>query len=541
MLEAQIVIIGGGVAGAVMAASLAEAGYSVLVLEAGAPVRREAALEAWASVAPKTLVSPYRDRENDTYAASTDGTSDYLGNQAFKSTYLRVAGGSTWHFQGSTPRLLPSDFKMRTHFGVGVDWPIDYGTLEEFYSRAERELGVSGDSQEWNDFYGAYRSKDFPMPPIWASYSDREFTRRLGDFEIDGKPVTVRRTPQARNSQPYRNRPPCAGNSTCIPLCPIGAKYDATVHLHRAHDSGAVIVERCVASRLALSQTDVQYVELKRWENGTVRDDRARSTRGIYVLAAHAIESARLLLLSNATDRSGQIGRNLMDHPAGTIVGQAPDPWYTFRGPPVTSGIDEWRDGPFRSSSAAWKISLGNDGYGRFRSPETAVKNWLAEGLIGGGLRKKISDEGARMFRLSWGVEQLPDAANRVTLSENVDALGLRKATLSYSIDDYTRAGIADVRKKGRLLLERGAVGSIEIDSDPNAYSGSGHIMGTCRMAADASSGVVDADCQSFEYEGLFIVGSAVFPTVGTANPTLTVAALALRAAEHIQRRLAVP
>jgi glucose dehydrogenase len=540
MLEADIVIIGGGMAGALMAAHLAEAGYSILVLEAGARVRREAALEKWAAASAKTLTSPYRDAKNDQYAPSTDGTSSYLGNQAFKSTYLRVAGGSTWHWQGSTPRLLPNDFKMRELFGVGVDWPIDYDTLEPYYAKAERELGVSGDHAEWDGFFGAHRSTDFPMPPIWSSYSDREFTRRLGDMTLDDVPVVVRRTPQARNSQPYQNRPPCAGNSTCIPLCPIGAKYDATVHLDRAEATKKVeLRERCVVSRIVFDGSNIAQLEVKCWDAGGVKEDTARSTRGIYVLAAHAIESARLLLLSGARDGSGQIGRNLMDHPAGQIVGLAPESWYTFRGPPVTSGIDGWRDGPFRTQSAAWKLSLGNDGHGRFRSPEKAVQNWLTtDNLIGGALRKKVTDEGSRMFRLSWGIEQLPDPSNVVELDAQQDALGSRRAKLTYGLADYTRKAIAEVRQKARQLLERAGVTNIELDGDPIAYSGSGHIMGTCRMAASSSQGVVDGDCRSFEYPNLFIVGSAVFPTVGTANPSLTVAALALRAAERIRRSL---
>jgi glucose dehydrogenase len=535
--EADVVIIGGGLCGALIAATLAETrpNLEILVIEAGASIDdRLAAVGAWASSASKGLSAPYADPLNDVYAPFPDSSANYLGDKRFKSTYLRRLGGSTWHWQGSTPRLLPSDFRMRSTYGVGIDWPLSYDVLEKWYARAERALGVSGDRAEWDGVHGAYRTTDFPMPPIWSSYSDRQLAQRIEGLEIDGRKATIRRTPQARNSQPYQDRPPCAGNSICIPICPIGAKYDATVHLRKATEHGATILDRTVAKRIRFANADIEAVELLRWSARGVEPAEARSRRGIYVLAAHAIESARLLLLSEAKDRSGQIGRNLMDHPTGQVVGLAPEAWYPFRGPPVTSGIDDWRDGAFRAHSAAWKLSLGNDGHGRFRTPEQAVSEWMRSGLIGASLRKKINEDGPRLFRMSWGSEQLPNPANTVELGVENDALGLPQVKLTYDIGDYTRAAFSTIRSSVLTIFAAADIRQAELDPDPLKYGGSGHILGTCRMAATAEQGVVDKDCRSFAYPGLFVVGGAVFPTVGTANPSLTAAALALRAAEAI-------
>lgn len=537
--EADVVVIGGGLAGALIADALARSGIDVLVLEAGSAVadRREA-VGAWASSPTKGLTSPYRDPLNDRFAFFPDGSKDIDGDHRFKSTYMRRAGGTTWHWQGSAPRLLPNDFRMRSTFGIGVDWPITYDELETWYARAEREIGVAGDREEWDGVHGAFRTTDFPMPPIWASYGDRRLAERVAGLSIDGRTVVVRRTPQARNSQPYQDRPPCAGNSTCIPICPIGAKYDATVHLRRAtqHARAARVLERAVVSRIRFDGAGVDAVELKRWSESGVVDEAARSTRGIYVLAAHAIESARLLLMSDAKDRSGQLGRNLMDHPTGQVVGLAPEPWFPFRGPPVTSGIDAWRDGAFRAEHAAWKLSPGNDGHGRFRTPEDTVVKWMKAGLVGPALRKKIEDDAPRLFRMSWASEQLPDPGNVVDLAPQTDELQLPKARLTYGVSAYTMRAFHVVRSAVLAIFGAADIRSVELDTDPSKYGGSGHILGTCRMASVAEQGVVDASCRSFEYPGLFIVGGAVFPTVGTANPSLTVAALALRAADEIAR-----
>ncbi len=537
--EADVVVIGGGLAGALIACSLAPK-HRVLVIEAGSPIAsRLEAVGAYAASHTKSLTSPYRDPKNDDFASFPDGSGEYLGDKRFKSTYVRRAGGTTWHWQGSTPRLLPSDFRMRSTYGVGVDWPISYQDLEKWYAQAEVELGVSGDRDEWDHFHGAWRSSEFPMPPIWASYSDRRFTERLGDMEIEGQPVRVRRTPQARNSEPYQDRPACAGNSTCIPICPIGAKYDATVHLARARSRHVTILERTVAARVRLTSDGVEAVELRRWQDdGTVTSEEARSTKRIYVIAAHAVESARLLLFSGIRDESDQLGRNLMDHPTGQVVGMAPEPWYPFRGPPVTSGIDDLREGGFRATRAAWKLSLGNDGYGRFRSPEATVKRWLASGVVGADLRKRIEEDVPRMFRISWGSEQLPSPANRVELSDQLDPLGLPRAKLTYDVDGYTRGTFAHIRAAILALFERVGVRDAELAPDPAAYGGSGHIMGTCRMGNDPATSVADAYGRVHAHPALFIAGSALLPTVGTANPSLTVAALALRTAEHIDRTI---
>lgn len=542
-MDADVIIVGAGVAGALLAWRLSCQGHKVLLVEAGPPVSRMEAVGQWATASMKTLLSPYRQTAAERFAGSPDNyKKDYSfvdGKPTFKSTYLRRVGGSTWHWQGSTPRLIPTDFRMASSFGKGVDWPIDYGDLEPWYREAEVELGVAGDHEAWNGVHGAWRSAPFPMTHIWPSHSDRLFAERANGIDFYGAEVMVRSTPQARNSRPYQGRPPCAGNSICIPLCPIQAKYDATVHVRLAVEAGAQLLSSTVALRIIKADDGrIDGIELATWNDaGDVSRRIARGRR--YVIAAHSIESARLLLVSEI-GRPGVVGHNLMDHPTGEVVGLASEPVFGFRGPPVTSGIDEWRDGAWRNNHAAWKMSLGNDGHGRFRTPEATVQRWMDQGIFGLDLRKRIEDHAPRMVRISWATEQLPSADNYLELAPQKDELGMPTVRMKYSVDGYTLSTFPRIRELIAKIYSAVGITDSETATDPTVYGGSGHVMGTCRMGEDPITSVVDATCRVHEHEDLFIVGSSVFPTVGTANPTLTVAALSLRLAQTLHEQLPV-
>src|SRR5215469_1387922 len=189
--EFDVVIVGAGVAGALIAWRLGLAGVSVALLEAGAgQVDRDAAVAAYGAAASKSLGSPYSGgAAGPEHPGPMDTYYDQAGPEDFLSTYERIAGGSTWHWLGHTPRLLPNDFRLRSAYGVGVDWPIGYEDLEPWYCAAETALGVAGDDTEWADLHGAFRSRPFPMPPIWPSWSDTYVARRVDGTPVFGQPV----------------------------------------------------------------------------------------------------------------------------------------------------------------------------------------------------------------------------------------------------------------------------------------------------------------------------------------------------------------
>jgi glucose dehydrogenase len=150
--------------------------------------------------------------------------------------------------------------------------------------------------------------------------------------------------------------------------------------------------------------------------------------------------------------------------------------------------------------------------------------------LFGAQLRERLRDHLTRQFRISFSTELLPDPDNRVTLSSEVDELGIPKPALAFRVPDYNVIAFAFARDVISRIFA--AIGGTDVRFNPTGseFTGAGHIMGTCRMGDDPATSVVDANCRSHDHPNLFIVGSSVFPTAGTANPTLTAVALTLRA-----------
>jgi choline dehydrogenase-like flavoprotein len=544
----DLVVIGAGIAGAITAYRLAKAGANVLILEAGSrnPARAQM-VGAYATAAIKGLHSPYGNGETDAMAPSPDSSSTYYEqppapHTQYKSTYERRTGGSTWHWLGHTPRMLRSDFKMKSLYGGGpdfppgmVDWPISYDDLEPWYCEAEREMGVAGADEEWNGLFDSPRSHPFPMSMIWPSYSDNWIAARLNGKTFDGAEYRVRSTPSARNSTLYDGRPPCAGNSICVPVCPIGAKYDGSVHVTKATQAGATLWEQCVVNKLdADADGSVHTVHFVTY--GGVQQT---VTAEVVVLAAHAIETPKLLLISKLANSSGAVGRYLMDHLSKSAFGLAPDKLFPFRGPPSTSGIESFRDGEFRRERAGFRVSLNNDGWSRRSAPYAEIIDLVGnQKKIGLELQSALFERVTRQVRLSCSVEVAPDYNNQVELSATTDALNIPHPKITFTPPDYSYRGLAQANKTFADMFR--LIGATDVIPDPNPldYDGAGHIMGTCRMGNDPKSSVVDAESRTHDHKNLFIVGSSVFPTVGSPNPTLTLAALALRAARDIAKQL---
>lgn len=593
--EYDVVIVGSGIAGAMAGAQLAEAGYRVLILEAGGVPTDS--LGRWAMVhnftnspskAPDSPfcgddvlpvdpgVDPKKDPGKYRFVQPSpieDGGKNYYDYDAesiakkrfFKSYYERLVGGSTWHWQGIYIRMLPNDFRTKRLYGVGFDWPLTYDELEPWYVRAEYEMGVAGSDEENEDYYerrfGAYRSKRFPMPALVPSYLDKQLGAAVHGKVVPGHDLRlqVNTVPHAINSETYQGRPECDGHTSCVPLCPIKARYDATIHIERALVAGAVLKTQAVVIKVDLDQDKkrVTNVWFKR-PDGTLD----KTTGRIVVLAANGIENARILLSSSAANSSDKVGRYLMDHPIKQSFALAPEPLFPFRGPQTTSDIAAFRDGEFRKRYAGFKISLKNDGWsttstgaprGNFIPAKTAGASVNANGsildfvenfgLFGRALRDKISNHATRQITLNSACEQLPRDTNRVLLSSNMDGLGIPRPLIQYRLDndEYVRACFKTVIDVHTFVFDQlGATDRVMQADTPDTviYGGSGHIMGTTIMGSDPKISVVDKDCRTHDHSNLFVLGSSVFPTSSTANPTSTVAALALRAADTIKTQL---
>ena len=559
----DVAVIGAGVAGALIAWKLADNGARVVIIDAGEKRLEKDDRRQFVKVlaelpqARRTPSRPYTevDTDNKKFAHSPD-TEDFakpepgktlyfqqLGPDIFKSQYQRLIGGSTWAWRGNCPRFIPNDFKIQTRYGRGVDWPITYKDLEPWYCEAEDALGVAGDHGEWHNLFGAYRSRKFPMSKIAQAYGDLRLKQALKGARFDGVEIKILGLPQARNSRSYDGRPACEGNSDCIPLCPIQAKYDATVHVKKALKAKATLIDRAVVTELKTNPAgNIREVVFKTW------DGQQHSVTGkIVVLAAHAIESAKILFMSNngqgIANSSDQVGRNLMDHLGGEGAAILPFPVFPFRGPQSTSCIEGFRDHKYRREFCAFRLTIGNDGWGRTKHPFDTLRDLLQRGLFGQELQKELLDTVSRQLRFAYSMEQLPDPNNRVTLSPTEkDDLGIPKPQIAFQVDDYSRGGMEYAQRVIKHIFT--VVGAPQehwefSDLKAGVYSGSGHIMGTCRMGKDPTTSVVDAECRSHDHKNLFVAGSSVFPTGAPVNPTVTLSALALRAAKAIERQLA--
>jgi choline dehydrogenase-like flavoprotein len=301
-----------------------------------------------------------------------------------------------------------------------------------------------------------------------------------------------------------------------------------------------------------MAQSVVSFIEVAR--NGTVAAIRykrpdgssGRITAKTFVIAAHAIETPKLLLMSKqpgapdgVANASDQVGRNLMDHPVQLSYALAGAPVWPYRGPLSTSGVENTRSGDWRATRPSFRIEIGNDGWSwPTGAPIADAQELAGKGLRGVALQKALFERTSREIRFGTLTEQLPDPANRVVPDETSrDALGLPRPRIAYRLDQYTLAGLAEARRIHEAAFVRMNATQIRHNQD-SEFQGAGHVIGTTRMGKDARTSVVDADLRAHDHRNLFVVGSGVFPTSGAANPTLTIAALALRSAEAIRQSL---
>lgn len=532
--SADVLVVGAGVAGSIIAFELARAGMKVIVLESGPAVDRSQAVLQFQQAIAKTPESAYPDVPYAPRPTTLDPNAYYVqdGPDTFTATYERRVGGTTWHWLGTALRLLPSDFKTKSLYGVGADWPLSYDDVSPWYDRAEQMLGVSGDERA--DLGGSPRKVGYPMPPIKQSYLDSRVSQAI---RAKGLNFAVAPTPQARNSEIFDNRPICCGNASCIPICPIGAKYDGVVHAKKASAAGAQILTDAVAYFIEVDPGGhIAAVHYKQPDGSSHRVDAK-----LFVLAAHAIETPKLLLISRTdalpggvANSSDQVGRNLCDHPTQLSWALTRDPVYPYRGPLSTSGIENLRDGPFRATRSAFRVEIGNDGWSwPFGWPTASAAVLINQGLSGQKLQQALNEQMQREIRLASLTEQLPNPENRVTPSwGDVDALGIPRPRIQYRVGQYSLDGMLEARRVHRQIFD--ALG-VTVLNHAESFQSAGHIIGTLRMGDDRKTSVVDTNGRSHDHPNLYITGSGLFPTTGTANPTLTIAALAIRTASAIR------
>src|SRR5262249_22162631 len=160
--------------------------------------------------------------------------------------------GSTWHWQGIHVRMVPNDFAMKTLYGKGVDWPLNYDDLQRWYVEGEREMGVAGDNEvRRGDLWDKKDGNKYTIAPLVSKYLDKERTKAVARMPpVNGVRLRVNTVPHAINSREYDGRPACEGYTSCVPLCPIKARYEAVFHVEKAMAAGAILRTQAVVTRL---------------------------------------------------------------------------------------------------------------------------------------------------------------------------------------------------------------------------------------------------------------------------------------------------
>ncbi|WP_229583569.1 GMC family oxidoreductase [Paracoccus sp. S-4012] len=419
-------------------------------------------------------------------------------------------------------RYLPNDFRIRSLYDVGVDWPITYDDLEPWYQEAEEKTGVNGSTDT-----GSPRTKPFPMEPVAEVWAMRRFRERLApEYPVVSNTA-------ARNSRPYDGRPACCGANNCQPICPIDAQYTGGTAVAAAERAGVVIQENAVVYRIEAAPggriAAVHYFDPDRGSH--------RVTGETFILAANGIESPKLLLMSaddarprGISNSSDQVGRNLCDHPSASLTFDAEDELWLGRGPQSPSSINTLRDGPWRSQHAPFRLDFTN-----ISQLRGAAEDLIAEGVYGPAFERELRRRAAHQCNVKNVIEVLPNPENRVTLSDKKDALGLPHPRVSYSISDYVERGMEVSVQHFARIAE--LMGGTNLRYTPKGeYANNQHITGTLGMGADPARSVVDGWGRAHDHENLFMVGTGVMPTSATVNSTLTALALALRTAHHIEQ-----
>jgi len=503
----DFLIVGAGAGGATLACKLAEAGFSVVVLEAG-PFWRP--LDDFASDELEQQALYWTDPR----ITAGDDPIALGGNNSG-----RGVGGSTVHFSMISLRFRPEWFKSRSRLGYGIDWPLTYAELAPYYDEAERALCVSGPVR-------------YPWGPRRRRYPYREHEMNAAGLVLargaERMGIGWAALPLATVSAPRGLSPPCVYRGFCNFGCSTNAKQSAlVVWIPRALGAGAEVRDLAMAGRIELGENGrargVHYRRGAAW-----RFQRARNV----VLAGYAIETPRLLLNSacrqapqGLANSSGLVGTHLTTHAGPGAWASFDEQIRWYKGPPNMAVTEHWN-----------YTDIGKDAPGgyAFMSQGPLPRAWAqlvasSRRLWGEDLRREMLKYN-HMAGLVAVAETEPRAHNRVELADQTDQYGLPIPRVVFSYSDQDRLL---QRHASRFMSELlGAAGGRDVWTSDDTS----HILGTCRMGTDPAASVVDRDGRSWDIPNLWVCDGSLFPTCGGVNPSLTIQALACRIGARIAR-----
>jgi choline dehydrogenase-like flavoprotein len=532
--EVDFVIVGGGSAGGVMARELSQRGFRVVVLEQGPYLRAGDFHHDELGVGQlAALTNDYRNQPNTFRTSESE-----VAKKKEAVKYGRVVGGGSVHFTANYWRFHEIDFIERSKKGPidgsdFADWPLTYAELEPYYTKVEWEVGVSGLAGA-NPF-DPPRSRGYPLPPLPIKSTGVLVERAAKKMGWHAFPA-----PMAILSQPYRGRAACVGCGFCETFgCEMNAKSSTlATMIPEAERTGKCEVRplsyvRRIETNAAGRATGVTYFDASRREIF----QRAKAV----VLCANGAESPRLLLMSESShfpnglaNSSGYVGKNLM-----------------FNGGALSGGLFEHEINGYKGAVVSRVIqdiyeldpALGIAGGGGFDfrhdfPPITFALTGLPPDAPKWGpeYKKMLQEYFTRSLFVFAHATSLPVATNSITLDPTLrDAWGLPAIRVTFKehpndvrLNEYVQD------RSMELLDAAGAKSSWRFSRDP--WFPQVHLLGTCRMGNDPKTSVVDRHHRAHDVPNLIIVDGSSFVTSGRGQPTMTIQALAFRAAEHAAR-----
>ncbi len=504
--EVDYLIVGVGSAGGVLLQRLARARFKVVGLEAG----------------------PFWDTERDWVSDEAGshqlywedpritGGSDPLALGA--NNCGKGVGGGSVHWAAFTPRFHPSDFEVYTRDGLGADWPISYWDLHPYYELLELEMPVAGPAHfPWGHPHG------YPYGPHPMGGVGNALIKGCTALHI---PVCIG-GPVAILSGSRRDRPHCIYRGFCIQGCKVGAKASTLItHVPDALKSGAEIRDRCMAGRIEMGKhgrvTGVHYFD----REGDSHFQRAK----VVIVCGYSIETPRLLLNSacpgfenGLANSSGVVGHYLMAQAGNVVLGRFNELVRMYKAPPAHAMTEEFYEtdpkNDFVRGFAIQTVAPLPMAFGK--QMIAAKKAW------GWGLRREMMDYN-HWATLGVLGEILPWSDNRVTLGEEKDQFGLPIPHVSFNLHDNDKKLIKAGKEKVMEVMY--AAGATEVVQEAR-YA---HLVGACRMGSDPRTSVVDQFGRTHDIPNLFVCDGSILPTQGSANPGLTIQALAARTADYL-------
>ncbi|HEX2477080.1 MAG TPA: GMC family oxidoreductase [Lacipirellulaceae bacterium] len=524
-MGADALIIGAGPTGAVAAKRLAEAGIRVVALEQGDWPDYSQARANHADF-ELTAGRNWSGNPNRRQAPADYPISDV--DSDISAVLYNAVGGSTILYAAHWQRNMPSDFRVRTLDGVADDWPLTYEALEPYYEQVETDFGVAGLAGDPAFPPG----KGPPLPPPPLARMGRRVAKAHNELGWHWWPG-----PNAIATRPYKSLNACTQRATCMWGCVEGAKASVD-RTHWPHNIslGVRLITGARVRRLEVNQrglvSGATYIDRDGGEHFQKAD--------VIILAANGIGTPRLLLLSatnmfphGLANSSGLVGRRLMMHPFGTVVGLFDEDLGSTHGVwgQHLHSLEFYETDTSRGfvRGAKWGLQPTGGPVSMTRAYPWGETNAIWGDGFHDGIRKRLGRSAM------WGIiaEDLPDEKNCVILDPDLkdsDGIPAPKVIYRMSENSYRLLDFHLARAKESLEV----AGAYETVIAPLIRETGWHLLGTCKMGVDPAVSVVDEWGRSHDIPNLYIFDGSIWPTSSGMNPTATIAAMALRCADHL-------